>query len=266
MSRLAIIAGSGQLPVSIAVDFPDAFIVSFEGMETNVHSDVSFRFEHLGHLFKRLHQEGVERVVMAGAMSRPSLDPAAFDDGMKIFAPRLMAAMSGGDDGLLRQIISIFEEQGFRVVGAHSLLPDLTAVEGMLIGELTSKALLNDITRADAILGSLSPVDVGQAVVVEGGVCLGVESIQGTDALLDFVEQTPKYLRRGAGVLVKRPKVAQDLRVDMPTIGPATVDKVKKAGLAGIVVSPGSVLLVDREELLDRATASGIFIAARRHA
>ena len=265
MSRLAIMAGSGQLPVSIAAAFPDAFKVSFEGMQTDLQPSACFRFEHLGSLFERLHAEGVERVVMAGAMSRPALDPTAFDAGMREIAPKLLKAMTGGDDGLLRQIISIFEDQGFRVVGAHALLPELTADEGQLVGEAPDDETVRDIVRADSILGTLSPVDVGQAVVVEGGVCLGVETIQGTDALLEFVAQTPNHLRRGAGVLVKRPKVAQDLRVDMPTIGPATIDKVKQAGLSGIVISPGSVLLVEREALVAKAKDAGIFIAARRH-
>lgn len=265
MSRLAIMAGAGQLPVSIASAFPDAFVVAFSGMETSVQPDVTFRFEHLGGLFETLREESVERVVMAGAMSRPPLDPSAFDDGMAAIAPILLEAMSGGDDGLLRQVISIFEDQDFRVIGAHSLLPELTAEEGILVGDPISSATEQDIVRADSILGSLSPVDVGQAVVVERGVCLGVETIQGTDALLDFVAQTPQHLRRGAGVLVKRPKVAQDLRVDMPTIGPDTIAKVKEAGLSGVIVSPGTVLLVERDALIAKARQEGVFVLARRH-
>jgi len=265
MSRHAILAGSGQLPVSLAAAYPEALKIAFTGMPTAVTPDGVFKFEHLGTLFERLHAEGVDRVVMAGAMSRPPLDPTQFDTGMQAVAPRLMAAMSGGDDGLLRAIIKIFEDQSFRVVGVHSLLPELTANEGVLSRLGISDAALRDIKRADMILGSMSPVDVGQAVVVEGGVCLGVETIQGTDALLDFVAHTKPELRRGVGVLVKRPKVAQDLRVDMPTIGPETIRQAKRAGLAGIVVSPGSVLLVDRKALIYAADDAGMFLVARRH-
>ena len=265
MSRLAILAGSGQLPVSIASEFPNALKVKFEEMPVDIEPDVEFRFEHMGGLFECLKKEGIDRVVMAGAMSRPPLDPSCFDEGMIAIAPRILSAMSGGDDGLLREIIAIFEDQGFRVVGAHTLLPELTAESGPLCGT-PSDAIIADITRADSILGTLSPVDVGQAVVVEGGVCLGVETIQGTDALLEFVAQTPTHLRRGSGVLVKRPKVGQDLRVDMPTIGPSTIDMIVKAGLSGIVISPGSVLLVDREQLTRKAIDAGVFVVARRHA
>lgn len=266
MSRLAILAGSGQLPVSLVQRYPDALKISFQGMPTDVDSDHVFKFENLGGLFETLQKSGVERVVMAGAMSRPTLDPAQFDAGMREIAPRLLASMAGGDDGLLREIIRIFEDKGFKVVGPHSLLPELTADEGVLTSLGIPETAVADIERADAILGSMSPVDVGQAVVVEGGVCLGIETIQGTDALLEFVANTPAHLRRGAGVLVKRPKVAQDLRVDMPTIGPATIAMAKQAGLSGIVISPASVLLIDRDALIAAADAAGLFLVARRHA
>lgn len=265
MSRLAILAGAGHLPVALAATNDDAFVVAFSGMATNVEPHFSVRFEHLGALFQRLHEEGVTRVVMAGGMSRPSLDVSALDEAMTKIAPRLMQAMAGGDDGLLRLVIKIFEEQGFQVVGAHSLLPDLTASEGLLAGIEPDEQSIADIGRADAILGTLSPVDVGQAVVTEGGVCLGIETIQGTDALLNFVASTPSHLRRGKGVLVKRPKTGQDLRVDMPAIGPSTVEKAANAGLAGIVISPSTVLVLERETLVAKAEELGLFVLARRH-
>lgn len=264
MGRLAIIAGSGQLPVHLAQAAPDALRVGFDGIDTEVALHHRFRFEHLGGMFDRLKAEGVSRLVMGGGMSRPALDPTLFDAGMAEIAPRLLRAMAGGDDGLLREIIAIFEGQGLRVVGAHEILPDLTARSGLLAGPDPSDAQLADLRRADAILGALSPVDVGQAVVVEGGLCFGVETIQGTDALLGFVAQTPAHLRRGAGVLVKRPKVGQDLRVDMPSVGVTTLDHLQRAGLAGLVISPGTVLLIDSETLLTEADKRGLFILARR--
>lgn len=265
MSRLAILAGAGHLPVALAQAHSDAFLVAFAGMATDVTPDLVVRFEHLGTLFQRLQDEGITRVVMAGGMSRPVFDPTALDDVMQQLAPRLMQAMAGGDDGLLRTVIAVFEEQGLKVVGAHTLLPDLTATEGLVAGNPPTDAQLSDIQRADAILGTLSPVDVGQAVVVEGGVCLGIETVQGTDALLGFVGDTPNHLRRGQGVLVKRPKIGQDLRVDMPAIGPATVEGAAQAGLAGIVISPSTVLVLDRPALVAKAEETGLFILARRH-
>ena len=263
MERLAILSGAGQLPVALAMANPEAVRVRFAGVESALQDCVEVRFEHLGGLFEFLAQEGVTRVVMAGAMSRPQFDPSAFDDTMMSLAPRLQKTMQGGDDRLLREIIAIFNERGLKVVGAHEVLPELTATPGLLAGSEPNEGQLSDLLRADAILSALSPVDVGQAVVVEGGLCLGIETLQGTDALLDFVAQTPDHLRQSGGVLVKRPKAGQDLRVDMPTIGPNTIVKAANAGLAGLVISPGSVLLLDRERLVEEATKHNLFLLAR---
>ncbi|GGE27053.1 phosphatidate cytidylyltransferase [Primorskyibacter flagellatus] len=264
MSRLGIIAGGGALPAALAAADPDALCIAFAGAEVAVPEAriQRHRMEHLGALFSALRAAGVTRVVLAGAMSRPALDPAALDPVMTALAPRIMAAMQGGDDGLLRLVIAIFEEQGFAVTGAHDLLPDLTATPGLLTGPEPSDTARADIARARAILDALSPVDVGQGCVVASGLCLGVETLQGTDALLGFVAATPRHLRGRGGVLVKRPKLGQDLRVDMPAIGPATVQAAARAGLDGIAIAAGGVMLLDRPALLAAAEANGLFLLA----
>lgn len=260
MADLAILAGSGALPVALAAAYPDALIVTFEGVAADV-SGRSHRFERFGGLFDDLAQEGVTRVVMAGAMTRPPLDPEAFDDTMRILAPRLLTAMQAGDDGLLRFVITLFEERGISVVGAHELLPVLTAAPGWHIGPETVPE--KDVAQADRILAALGPLDLGQGVVVAGGLCLGIETLQGTDALLRFVAETPAKLRRAPGVLVKRPKPGQDLRVDMPAIGPETLRRASEAGLAGVVISPGAVLVLDRPALEAEARRLDLFVSAR---
>ena len=165
---------------------------------------------------------------------------------------------------MLRHVIEIFEEQGFSVVGAHELLPDLTAAQGLKVGIDPSDDDLLDVARACNILTVLSPLDIGQACVVAAGQCLGIETIEGTDALLDLVFRMPKNLRSGAkGVFVKASKRGQDLRVDMPTIGPRTIDAVVKAGLAGVVIEADRVMMLDRNETMQRVEDAGIFLSAR---
>ncbi|WP_319823734.1 LpxI family protein [Thalassovita sp.] len=263
--RLAILAGNGALPVLLSKAAPDALRFSFVGIPhqlrdvTNEHC-----FEKLGYLFADLKAHGVGEVVFGGSMSRPPLDPAQFDEVMRKLAPRLLAAMQGGDDGLLRLVIQIFEEQGFIVRGAHEIAPQLTVSEGVFCGPPPSVAALTDADRAADILNALSPVDVGQGCVVAGGLCLGIETIQGTDALLRFVNETPKYLRRNAkGVFVKAPKRGQDLRVDMPAIGPETVRNATAAGVEGIVLEAGGVLVLEREKVIQEAEKAGLFIMGR---
>jgi DUF1009 family protein len=264
MSRLAILAGNGDLPRRLADLRVDAVQISFAGVAHDLGAAAQeHSFEKMGALFDALKDQGVSEIVMAGAMSRPPLDPSAFDPVMMALAPRLIAAMQGGDDALLRLVIAIFEEQGFTVRGAHAIDPSLTLKAGVLCGDPLSDQCAADIARGSAILKTLSPHDVGQGVVVENGLCLGIETLQGTDALLGFVAQTPKHLRKTGGVFVKAPKVGQDLRVDMPTIGPDTIDAVAAAGLSCIAVAAGAVILLSPDETLQRAKAASITLIAQ---
>ncbi|MCX7644950.1 MAG: UDP-2,3-diacylglucosamine diphosphatase LpxI [Rhodobacteraceae bacterium] len=263
---LAVIAGSGALPAAVLAANHGAWMVRVEGVEAQNPGapEIGARFEELGRLFDDLRAEGIDTVCLAGAMRRPALDPMAFDPKMRALAPRLAAAMQGGDDALLRLVVAIFEEEGFAVRGAHELVPGLVAGPGLLAGQPPDRTARDDAHRATAILAALGPLDVGQACVVGSGLCLGIETIQGTDALLEQVARTDPALRRGArGVLVKRPKPGQDLRVDMPAIGPGTVRGAAAAGLAGIVVAAGSVLILDREDTLAAAGEAGLFLLAQ---
>ncbi|KZY35702.1 hypothetical protein A3731_02435 [Roseovarius sp. HI0049] len=262
--RLAILACAGALPVAIAKANPDAMIITLEGIPSELEAQSErHRLEQIGTLFAAMKQAGIDRMVFAGSLVRPALDPSAFDAEMTAIAPRLMTALQMGDDGLLRTVIEIFEDQGFSVVGAHQVLPSLTADADLRIGPDPDAAAKADIARATEILRGLAPLDLGQACVVAGGQCLGIETIQGTDALLHFVAATPPELRRDhRGVLVKAAKSGQDLRIDMPTIGPRTVEAVADAGLAGLVIEAGKVMILDRDTTLETARDKGIFLVA----
>ena len=133
-----------------------------------------------------------------------------------------------------------------------------------MAGPEPSAQELRDTERAFDILSALSPVDVGQGCAVAGGLCLGIETLQGTDATLRFVGETPEALRHGQrGVYVKAAKRGQDLRVDMPAVGPATIDAVAAAGLAGLVIEAGRVMVLERAETLAKAEALGVFLSVR---
>jgi len=260
MSRLAIISAKGLLPVELARAVPDALIVTLKGVEHDQTGPVhEHQFEKLGALFVDLKAEGVSDVVFAGGMSRPALDPSAFDDFMQATAPRLMAAFGQGDDALLRLVVSLFEENGLTVRGAHEIL-EITAKTGLIAGPAPDEVSLKDAERGAEILRVTSSLDVGQGVVVAGGLCLGIETLQGTDAMLAFVADTEAHLRRAKGVFVKAPKAGQDLRVDMPAIGPDTIRNVAQAGLAGVALAAGRVLVLDRDVTLKLAEDLGVFV------
>nr|WP_275981991.1 UDP-2,3-diacylglucosamine diphosphatase LpxI [Frigidibacter sp. ROC022] len=259
-----MIAGQGRLPAlltahlqaegrAVTVFAPQGFTP--EGVAAEL-----FRFEHLGSLIAGLAAEGYDSVCLAGAARRPRFDPAALDAATAPLVPRIMAAMAQGDDGLLRFVIGLFEEAGLQVVGAHELMPSLVALPP---GPAPDAGMQSDAGRGAAILAALGPLDVGQACVVAGGHCLGIETLQGTAALLDFVARSRGLLDLPpGGVLVKRSKPGQDLRIDLPAIGPDTLDQATAAGLGGICAEAGRVMFLDRDRLFAEAEQRGLRIWA----
>lgn len=261
MSRLAIIAGQGDLPAAVAgaLDAPP-LVCAPEGVAvTGLEVDRVFRFERLVPFLRGLADEGVARLVFAGAMQRPRFDPALFDPATAQRVPQLLAAIAGGDDAMLRVGIDFCEAAGLEVVGLADVAPALLVPEGVLGAAEPSTREEADAARAGRILEALAPVDVGQGCVVAGGLCLGIEAIFGTDALLADVAAR----RQGkGGVFVKRAKTVQDLRADLPTIGPATVRGVVAAGLSGLCVQAGRVVVLHRAQVIAEADAAGLAIWA----
>ncbi len=265
MARLAILGFGGALPVAIAQANPDAMQITLKGIPSALGAPARcFELEKIGTLFAALKSAGVTRLVFAGALTRPPLNPAAFDADMTRIAPHLMQALTQGDDALLRQVITVFEEQGFEVLGASEVLPEICAQDGLCIGPEPTARDWADVARGAEILAAMSPLDIGQGCAVAAGLCLGIETIQGTDAILRYVAQTDPALKRGQkGVYVKAAKRGQDLRIDMPAIGPDTLRNVAAAGLGGLVVEAGKVVLLEREATLQAARDAGIFLIAK---
>ncbi len=271
---LAIIAGRGALPRLIAEECArrrrSYTVVSLPGTPldwTEGHPVTPAVFEKPGRLFSTLRAAGCTEVAFAGAIARPELNPLRFDMTMLRHAPRVLSSLRGGDDAGLRVVAEVFEAEGLRLVAAQSILTDLLAEPGVPTRGQPSEADRADAARAAEIVAALGAVDVGQGAVVAQGVCLGVETIQGTDGLLDLVGRTGSAFRpdrNGArGVLYKAPKPGQDWRVDLPAIGPDTMRAAAAAGLAGVAVCAGGVLILGRAETVAAADAAGVFLWGR---
>lgn len=264
MGRLALIAGEGALPAAIAaaLDTPP-LVCAMEGIEPlALPVERRFRVERLVPFLKSLCDDQLDGVVLAGAAHRPRLDPAAFDAETAAQVPRFLSLMQGGDDSTLRALIGLLEDFGLTVRGVADVAPDLLAGEGALT-RAPGRAEQADAARAIEILETIGPADVGQACVVVSRLCLAVESLYGTDAMLAYVaaNRDMREPRRG-GVLVKRAKPGQDLRLDLPTIGPATVAAAVAAGLTGICLQAGHSLILDRAQVLAAAQAADLAIWA----
>jgi DUF1009 family protein len=175
-----------------------------------------------------------------------------------------MAARKG-DDALLRFLTAGFEKEGFAIEGAHEVMGELALAAGPLGRCAPAEAHGADIAKAMAVARAIGALDIGQGAVVCDGLVLAVEAQEGTDAMLRRVAELPADLRgtaeRRRGVLAKVAKPIQEERIDLPTIGPATVEGAARAGLAGIVGVAGKMLVLDREALVSAADAAGLFVA-----
>ena len=264
MRHLALIAGRGGLPAALIAALPERpFLCALDGFApAGLKVDQVFRVERLALFLRLLEDRGITEVVFAGAVQRPRLDPALFDPATATLVPRLLAAMRQGDDATLREVIAIFEEAGFAVKGVEDIAPALLPGPGLLAGVLTAQDKA-DAERAAVIVAALGAVDVGQGAVVAQGLCLGVEVVAGTDALLAAVAALPATLRPPRGLFYKAPKPGQDRRIDLPTIGVDTVRLAADAGLGGVVIAAGGVICLDLPAMIAEANAKNIFLWAR---
>lgn len=257
--KLALIVGSGDLPAHVAggLATPPVICVLEGNAPNDLAADLTFRVETLGTLLQALAARSVTHVCFCGTIDRPVIDPARLDAATLPLVPTLMAAAQAGDDAALAAVAQIFAQAGFALVGAHEVVPDLAIASGVLTSTGPSEQMQVDVTRGLSVLDALAPLDVGQACVVGQGQVLGIETIGGTDAMLRTL---PDVVQRAGAVLIKAPKQGQDLRTDMPTIGPRTIAAVQAAGLAGIAVQAGAVILLDSDNSVAEADAAGLVL------
>ncbi|MFI4964632.1 MAG: LpxI family protein [Caulobacterales bacterium] len=271
MRKLGLVAGGGSLPVEIAEHCQQSgrplFVIrlkGFAGGELEPYAGAEIGLAELGKCIKALRRAGCEAICLAGNVARP--DFAALMPDLRGLAalPGAIAAARKGDDALLRFLVGEFEKEGFAVEGAHEVMDDLGLGAGLLGRVAPCAEHAADIAQAMDVARTIGRLDAGQAAVVCRGLVLALEAAEGTDALLARVAELPAALRgrRGAplGVLAKAPKPTQETRVDLPTIGPATVEAVARAGLAGIVGEAGALLVLEREAVIALADQLGIFV------
>jgi hypothetical protein len=269
---LGILAGGGPLPCVVAeAAIARGLALHIVAIRGESREEIE-RFPHtwikwgeIGKMLAAFDAAHCRDLVIIGGVTRPDLANIKFDLGAIRNLPYLLSlSIGGGDDRVLSSIVRFFEGKGYRVHGAGDVAPELLAGEGTLGDKSPSTADKADIEMAFKVVRALGRLDVGQAAVVVKGHVLAVEAAEGTDAMLlrcvELRELGWTRRRNRAGVLVKAPKPAQEERVDLPTIGPETVRKAAAAGLAGIAVAAGQVLIAERAATIEAANEHGLFL------
>src|SRR5665213_727693 len=271
-SPVGLIAGGGAMPFAVADSLiarglaPVLFALKGAcdplAVERYRHHWISVG--QVGRAEKLFRAENCRELVFIGTLVRPGLSEIRLDWTTLRIMRRVLAAFRGGDDHLLSGIGRILEQDGFRMVGIRDVAPDLLVPQGYLTRSAPDANALNDIARGREVLAALSPFDIGQAAVVIDGHVVAVEDIEGTDGLLARVvrlrEEGRIRARDGRGVLVKAPKSGQDLRFDLPTIGPRTIEGAQAAKLAGVAIVAGNTLVVEPQAMIEKADAAGLFV------
>jgi DUF1009 family protein len=272
---VAIICGGGTFPATVAEALARqgrrAVLFPLRGFADTALVD---RFPHhwikigqVGAFVKLAQSEGVRDVVMIGSLVRPAISQLALDWKTLLVLPKVIRAYYGGDDHLLSGVARIFEEHGFRLLGAHEVAPDILVDEGALGTHTPSDSDYVDIARGLSLLHAIGPYDVGQAAVISNNHVLALEASEGTDGMLARVAELRRAGRIRAqkgGVLVKAPKPGQDRRFDLPSIGPQTIENAEAAGLSGIAVIAGGTIVAEPQALIAAADKAGLFVIGMR--
>jgi DUF1009 family protein len=271
-SPIGLIAAGGVMPFAVADSLIargiQPVLFALKGACDPVRVE---RFRHhwisvgqLGRAVKLFRSEKCRDLVFIGTLVRPALSEIRLEWGTLRVIGQVWAAFRGGDDHLLSGIGRIFEQDGFRMVGIKDVAPDLLMPEGCLTRATPGPDAVADIARGREVLRALSPFDIGQAAIVIDGHVVAVEDIEGTDGLLARVARlrAEGRIRASAsrGVLVKAPKSGQDLRFDLPTTGPRTVEGAAAANLAGIAIVAGNTIVVEPQAMIEAADAAGLFV------
>ena len=292
---LALVAGTGRLPELVAAAAaPDVIICALQDqLPDHVTAELTFRLETLGTFLLELGARGVTEVCFCGAIKRPTIDPGALDDETKPLVPLLQDALGKGDDGALRVVISLFEQTGFTVRGAHDLTPSVLMQAGTPTARQPRDGHKLDADAAQKILALMGEKDLGQACIMRKEQLVIHETITGTDAMLaelsDPVPNPPAEMWQGGsadltadarawiaeviadahdapgagGILVKGPKPGQERRADLRAIGLQTAIGAIRAGLDGIVIEADGVIVLDAARVLTLLDAADLILWSR---
>ena len=265
ITKIGLIAGGGMMPVEIVQSCRARGIeVHVAGLKPWADEDrykeinhVMARIGEVGKILKFFKAAGVQDIVLAGGIKRPSLKELMPDmEAIKILAK--VAITKANDDTLFRAVVGAIEERGFRVLGIEEIVPEMLFQEGIYGKIKPSEGDMDDIHRGVEVVRALGAVDVGQAVVIQEGIVLAVEAVEGTDKMLARAAEWRKPGK--APVMVKILKPGQETRVDMPAMGIQTIEQLKQYGIGGIAVEAGAILVIEREAVIAAADAAKIFI------
>ena len=219
-----------------------------------------FHWISLGELsrgIELLHQEGVKHAVMAGQVKHNKIFSSIRPDWR--LAKLLFSLPAKNTDSLIGAVARVLEDEGIELVDSTKFLGSLLPAEGLLTRRAPDEAEAADIAYGRQVARQLAGVDLGQTVVVRDRACVAIEAMEGTD---ETIERAARIAGGQRLVVVKVSKPRQDMRFDVPVVGPKTIDAMRRSHATALAIDAGRTLLFDREALIRAADDAGIAIQA----
>ena len=271
-NRIALISGSGELPKLIIRELNlngiEPIVFSPIGIKVNIPSSVDnilFNLVDFEGLIYELKKRFISYLVFAGKITRNNIIDETFS-AIKNFSAikKYNINLKETDDVLLRNIGFFFENQGFHILSINEILPDLFLKEGSITKRKPTKQDQNDIIKAIEFHKVMSKADIGQSLIVSNCLCIAIETLPGTDAMIKFVlnfkSTDKKNINVSEGILFKSLKINQDPRFDFPVVGEKTLRNIKNAKINGLALLENRLILLNKEKLIKLANELDLFI------
>ncbi len=266
LDKICLLAGSDHLPEEIIKSAKQnnisLCVIAIDGHVSCDLSDIvhiTVKLGQVGKMLDFLKKHNISKICFAGSVKRPSISDLKLDmAAVKFLAKSGIKKLSGGDDKLLNLLVEFLAENNVTLIGPEEIAPEILADNGCITSTKPSQEDCNDIELGEKILNSLSQYDIGQAIIIENQYVVGIEAAEGTDNLIKRIKDLKK--EKKYGVLVKKPKTNQNLKVDLPTIGIRTIQNSIESGLKGIAISAGKTIVINKNELVKLANKHKFFI------
>jgi hypothetical protein len=276
--RIGLIAGNGKFPLLVldaarskGLDVVVAAIKEEASAEIEQHGAKAVYWLSLGELSKLIdtfRSEGVSRAIMAGQVKHKQIFSSIKPDWR--LAKLLLSLRSRNTDALIGAVAKVLGDEGITLMNSTTLLEPMLVADGVLTRRGPTDSEQTNITYGRAVAHHLSRFDIGQTVVIAEAACVAVEAMEGTDATIlraGELMRSPSLgdesstLSRSLTV-IKVAKPNQDMRFDVPVVGPKTIETMRQAGASCLALDAGRCLLFDREQSVASADEAGICIVA----
>ena len=266
MSKIGIISGGGKLPVLIGKNLIEQnyeviFFVIEDTFNKNIYSNlntIEIKLNSIKKIFNQLKENNIKKIVLAGNIIRPSLKDINFDFETLNFAKKLFLSKKGDND-LLISITNLFQNKGFEYLDWKIYCSELFSNKKNLTIIKPSKEASLNLDKALKVFKNYGQLDIGQSIVIQNEIVLGLEAAEGTNNLILRCSDLKK--NGDKGILFKASKYNQSNILDIPTIGKETLNLLIKNDYEGIFIEKNKCIIIDKKETINLANKNNLFIS-----